>query len=216
MRAPLVLTLAVIAAAALPRPGQAQQIGFQGGLNRAGIQGDAPPNAQYGGGFGFMAGITFDLPIARDVSLSLQPMYARRGTGIAYAVEGEEEPRDSLDVTLNYISVPLVARVQAAHGRTYVTGGVDVGWLMDATLTGRGEDEDIASAFEDLDVAALFGFGVVFPLGAPRLTTELRYSQSLLNLSAGGTGPSGADLPERFRANGFQLLAGLLIPLGGR
>lgn len=213
---PILLALAVAATAATPGHASAQQIGFQGGLNRAGIQGDAPPNAQYSGGFGFMAGITFDLPIAQDVFLSLQPMYARRGTGIAYAVEGEEEPRDSLDVTLNYLSVPLLARVRAAHGRTYVTGGVDVAWLMDATLTGRGADEDIASVFENLDIAALFGFGVVFPIGTPRLTTELRYSQSLLNLSAGGTAPGGADLPERFRANGFQLLAGLVIPLGGR
>jgi hypothetical protein len=214
MRAPPVLIL--VAAAAAPHLASAQQIGFQGGLNRAAIQGDAPPNAQYAGGFGFMGGIVVDLPIAKDVWLSLQPMYARRGTGIAYAVRGEDAPRDSLDVTLNYLSVPLVAKVQAGHGRTYVTGGVDVGWLMDATLTGRGPDEDIASAFRDLDVAALFGFGVLFPIGAPRLTVEARYTQSLLNLSAGGAGPGGADLPDRFRANGFQLLTGLMIPLGGR
>jgi hypothetical protein len=217
MRAPpLILALSVLAAAATPQVVRAQQIGIQGGFNRAGIQGDAPPNAQYAGGFGYMAGIVFDLPIATDVFLSVQPMYARRGTGIAFAVEGEEEPRDSLDVALTYLSVPLLAKVQAARGRTYVTGGVDVGWLLDATLTGRGADEDIASAFKDLDVAALFGFGVVFPLGAPRITVEARYSQSLLNLSAGGEGPGGAELPDRFRANGFQLLTGLVIPLGGR
>lgn len=213
---PLILTLVMIAAMAAPQDAPAQQIGIQGGLNRAAIQGDAPPNAQYAGGFGFMGGIVFDLPIARDVFLSAQPMYARRGTGIAFAVEGEEEPRDSLDVTLTYFAVPLLAKVQAAHGRTYVTGGVEVGWLLDATLAGRGSDEDITSAFQDVDVAALFGFGVVFPIGAPRIMVEARYAQSLLNLSAGGEGPGGAELPDRFRANGFQLLTGLIIPLGGR
>jgi hypothetical protein len=217
MRAPLIIpTIAVFAVLATPHGLHAQQVGVQGGLNRAGIQGDAPPNAQYTGGFGYMAGIVVDLPIATDVVLSLQPMYAVRGTGIAFAVEGEEEPRDSLDVALTYVSVPLLAKVRAAHGRTYVTGGVDVGWLLDATLTGRGADEDIASAFQDVDVAALFGFGVVFPIGRPRLTLEARYTQSLLNLSAGGEVPDGAELPERFRANGFQLLTGLVIPLGGR
>jgi len=217
MRAPLIFpTLAVFAVLATPHGLHAQQIGIQGGLNRAAIQGDAPPNAQYGGGFGFMAGLVFDLPIASDVFLSLQPMYAQRGTAIAFAVEGEEEPRDSLDVKLTYIAVPLLAKIRAAHGRTFVTGGVEVGWLMDATLAGRGPDEDITEAFEDIDVAALFGFGVVFPIGAPRLTVEARYSQSLLNLSAGGQGPGGAELPDRFRANGFQLLTGLIIPLGGR
>jgi len=218
MRTPLpFLTLAVLAALiATPHGIRAQQVGIQGGLNRAGIQGDAPPNAQYTGGFGYMVGIVFDLPIATDVFLSFQPMYAVRGTGIAFAVEGEEEPRDSLDVALTYVSVPLLAKVRAAHGRTYVTGGLDVGWLLDATLSGRGPDEDIASVFEDLDVAALFGFGVVFPIGRPQLTLEARYAQSLLDLSAGGETPDGAALPERFRVNGFQLLTGLVIPLGGR
>lgn len=193
-----------------------QRIGVVGGLNRAGIQGDAPPNAQYMGGMGFLGGIAFELPVAPDVFVSLQPTYARRGTGIAFAVKGEEEPRDSLDVTLTYVTVPVLAKVEAARGRTFVTGGVDVGVLLDATLSGRGPDEDIASVFKDLDVAALFGFGVVFPLGAPRLTLEARYTQSLLNLSAGGQAQSGAALPQRFRANGFQFLAGFLLPLGGR
>jgi hypothetical protein len=117
---------------------------------------------------------------------------------------------------LAYVTLPVLAKVQALHGRTYVTGGVDVGMLLDATLSGRGPDEDIKTVLNDVDVAALFGFGVVFPLGAPRLTLELRYTQSLLNLSAGGTEPSGAALPDRFRASGFQLLAGMLVRLGGR
>jgi len=199
-----------------PQWASAQQIGLQGGVNRAGLGGDAPAETSYSGATGFMAGILFDLPVARDVFVSVQPMYVRRGTGIAFAIKGEEVPHDSLDVTLSYVSVPLLAKVQAAHGRTYVTGGVDAGILLDATLSGRGPDEDIKAAFKSYDVAAVFGFGVVFPLGAPRLTIEARYSQSLVNLSAGGTGPSGAALPERFRTNGFQLLAGLVLRLGGR
>jgi len=213
-----VLTFAVTltAVAAGPEPAVAQQIGIQGGLNRAGLGGDAPSGTSYAGATGFMAGAVLDLPIARDVFVSVQPMYVRRGTGIAFAIKGEDKPRDSLDVALSYVTVPLLAKVQAAHGRTYVTGGVDVGVLLDATLSGRGPDEDIKPIFRDYDVAAVFGFGVAFPIGAPRLTLEARYSQSLVNLSAGGEDPSGAALPQRFRTSGFQLLAGLLVPLGGR
>lgn len=208
--------LVLAAAVLLVAPARSQQIGLQGGFNRAGIGGDAPSGTQYSGATGFMAGLVADLPVARDVFLSIQPMYARRGTGIAFAIPGEEQPRDSLDVTLTYVSVPVLARVQAAHGRTFVTGGVDAGILLDATLSGRGPDEDIKAVFKNLDVAAVFGFGVVFPLGAPRLTVEARYSQSLVNLSAGGTAPSGVALPERFRTSGFQVLAGLMLRLGGR
>lgn len=212
----LAMALGLAAVAVGAEPARAQQIGIQGGLNRAGLSGDAPRDTRYSGATGFMAGLLVELPVAADVFVGVQPMYVRRGTGIAFVIPGEDEPRDSLDVTLTYVSVPMVAKVQAVHGRTYVTGGVDVGVLLDATLSGRGPDEDIAAVFKDVDVAAVFGFGVVFPFGAPRLTLEARYGQSLLNLSAGGTAPSGAALPQRFRTSGFQLLAGLLIRLGGR
>jgi len=200
----------------MPGTAGAQRLGIVGGLNRAGIQGDAPLNTQYSGATGFLAGVVFEFSVAQDVFVSFQPQYARRTTGIAFAIEGEEQPRDSLDVALSYVTLPVLAKVQALHGRTYVTGGFDVGMLLDAKLRGRGPDEDIKTVLNDLDVAALFGFGVVFPLGAPQLTVELRYSQSLLNLSAGGMGLSGAALPDRFRAGGFQLLAGMLVRLGGR
>jgi len=210
------IALAAMVIAVLPARTSAQHLGVQGGLNRAGLGGDAPLNTQYSGATGFTAGLVAEFAVARDVFLSFQPMYARRVMDIGFAVKGHDQPRDGLVVTLTYASLPVLAKVQAAHGRTFVTGGVDVGVLLDATLSGRGADEDIKSVFKDVDVAAVFGFGVVFPLGAPRLTLEARYSQSLVNLSAGGTGPSGVALPDRFRTSGFQLMAGLLIRLGGR
>lgn len=199
----------------LAGPLAAQRIGAFGGFNRAAIAGDAPPNVQYVGGTGFTAGLTFDLPLATDVLLSFQPSYARRITAIAFAIKGQEKPRDSLDVALTYVSVPLLVKVEAARGRSYVAGGVDVGMLLDAALTGRGPEEDLSSFVKDFDVAAVFGVGVVFPIGRPRLATELRYAQSLLNLSAAAATPSTATLPERFRMHGFQLLVGVFLPLGG-
>jgi hypothetical protein len=62
-------------------------------------------------------------------------------------------------------------------------------------------------------VAVNFGFGVMLPLGSPLLTLELRYSQSLLNLSKPEENPAASALPERFRSSGLQLMAGLLWPL---
>lgn len=193
----------------------AQRIGAFGGLNRAGIRGDAPAGAEYSSATGWLAGVILELPVATDVLLSVQPTYARRVTGIAFAIRGEEQPRDSLDVTLAYLSMPVLVKVEAAGGRTFVTGGVDVGVLLDATLAGRGPDEDLAPALTSVDLAAQLGVGVTFPVGRPRLTVELRYAQSLLNLAAGGAAAGGGSLPDRFRTNGFALLAGVLLPLGG-
>lgn len=106
----------------MPGAAGAQHLGLVGGLNRAGIQGDAPPNTQYAGATGFLAGVVFEFSVAQDVFVSFQPQYARRGTGIAFAVKGEEQPRDSLDVALSYVSLPVLAKVQALHeiGRAHV------------------------------------------------------------------------------------------------
>lgn len=72
---------------------------------------------------------------------------------------------------------------------------------------------DVKDALTDFDLAVIFGVGRMFPVGRPRITAEIRYSQSLFNLAGDAT---GQDLPVRFRASGFQLLAGVLLPLGGR
>jgi hypothetical protein len=66
-----------------------------------------------------------------------------------------------------------------------------------------------------VDVGALFGFGVVFPVGRPKLTTELRYVQGLVNLS-NDSGDASTALPDRFHSGGLELMAGILFPLGGR
>ncbi len=110
-------------------------------------------------------------------------------------------------------------KIETAGGKLFVNSGVDVGFLLDATLSpveGDGEDEDVADLVRDFDVAVNFGVGGQFPIGKPRLTIEARYSQSLIDISEVEV-DIGADtlIPARFRSSGFELLAGLWIPLGG-
>ena len=51
--------------------------------------------------------------------------------------------------------------------------------------------------------------------GSPRLTTEIRYVQGLVNLRAAEEGLV-QELPDRFHSSGLQLMAGILFPLGSR
>ncbi len=134
-------------------------------------------------------------------------------------VEGEDERQDSLSLGLSYASIPVLMKIETAGGKLFVNSGVDVGFLLDATLSpveGDGEDEDVADLVRDFDVAVNFGVGGQFPIGKPRLTIEARYSQSLIDISEVEV-DIGADtlIPARFRSSGFELLAGLWIPLGG-
>ena len=209
------LLLACAAAVSAASPARAATIGAILGLDRGAISGDAPPNTKYGGGMGWIAGEQVDIPLTSDLALSLQPRINHRSTKLTSA--DEESPDESVaDLDLDYVSVPLVLKLEAAGGRTYVAGGVDLAFLTSAQLTGPGIDKDIKSLLHGTDVGALVGFGVVFPVGTPRLTTELRYVQGLVNLSNDSEGAALRNLPDRFHMSGWQLTAGILFPLGKR
>jgi len=190
-------------------------IGVFGGIDRTDLSGDAPSGIKYRPETGFAVGAVGEYRIATDVWLSLQPTWLQRGTKIAFAVDGEEEAVDSLKVAVNYLSLPLLAKIVSGNGKTYVSGGVDLGFLLNATLSGTADAEDISHTFKPIDLSAIFAFGVMLPIGRPRLTIELRYSQSIVNAASSEQDPEVYSLPPRFRWSGLQLFAGFLYPLGG-
>lgn len=196
--------------------GRAQQpaIGIFGGINQSSLKGDAPEKTSFGGLSGFAAGAVGEFRIANEVLLSIQPMYLQRGTKIAFEIPGEDQPRDSMDARIDYFTVPVLLKVISGNGKTYVTSGLDFGFLSSAKLIDGAQESDIKEFFKSTDIAVVFGFGAMFPIGNPRLSFELRYSQSLLNISSQSGNPEGTSLPTRFRSSGLQLLAGVLLPLG--
>ena len=207
-----VLLAALLAFGATPAHGAA--VGALLGMNRAGITGDAPPDTEYNSKTGLMAGVQAEIGLTQDISLSLQPMYVRRGTGLTVTDSTTSSRERSLTLALDYVAVPVVVKFSGMGGRTYFAGGLDVAFLSGATLSDGGTEADVKDSFNSVDVGALFGFGVVFPIGRPRLTVEARYVMGLVDL--GDSAGSGAtpNLPDRFRSTGMQLTAGILLPLG--
>ena len=189
-------------------------IGIYGGLNNAKLSGDTPRNTSYGGKTGLVFGVMGEFRIAKDVMLGLQPMYIQKGATptIAPITEGGDPIEN--DLSMDYISLPVLVKIESGNGVTYVTGGLDLAFLMDASLTTPNDERDVKDLLQDIDLSMVFGFGAKIPLGAPLLTLEFRYAQSLLNVADMQVGQD--NLPVRFRSSGFQLLAGLIFPLGTR
>ncbi len=189
-------------------------IGIYGGLNNAKLSGDTLPNTSYGGKSGLVFGVMGEFRIAKDVMLGLHPMYIQKGATptIAPVTEGGDPIEN--DLSMDYVSLPVLVKIESGNGVTYVTGGLDLAFLMDASLTTSRGENDIKDLLQDIDLSMVFGFGAKIPLGAPLLTLEFRYAQSLLNVADMQVGQQ--DLPVRFRSSGFQLLAGLILPLGTR
>jgi hypothetical protein len=203
----LVLFLLVI-----QRPASAQlSFGLLGGLNNTNVSGDKPDKATYRGSSTLTGGAILEYYFARDVALSIQPSVLKNGTTIAFDVPGsDDETRDSVSIALNYLSVPVLAKVVTDGGRWYVTGGPIFGFLSSASGTFEGDQEevDLTDSFEPNDLSLVFGVGHFFPVGKVKTFLEIRFVQGMLNVS------NVQENENRIRNGGRQLLGGLIYTFG--
>lgn len=191
-------------------------VGFYGGVNNSNLSGDTPSGTSYQTRKGLVAGLFGEIRIARDVFLGLHPGYIQKGTLVTLKPVNEGEDPIENDLSLDYFSVPVLFKIETGKGATYFSGGLDFAFLMSASLDLPGKEIDAQEIMRNFDLSMNFAFGGKIPLGSPFLTLELRYSQSLLNVADTEIGDETYSVPARFRSSGFQLLAGLLFPLGTR
>ena len=90
---------------------RAAEIGAQLGLDRSGIDGDSPPNSQYTDKFGLVAGIQGEIALAHDLSLSLQPSFVQKHSGLLIA------PASRGGSTTERISSPRTSWLSSPIGR---------------------------------------------------------------------------------------------------
>ena len=143
-------------------------------------------------------------------------MFIEKGVKIAYSVFSEREPRDSIEIAINYFAIPILMKVYAGNEIMYVSGGFDIGYKLDASFKRIGEDseKDISDSFNDFNIAAIVGVGAQFRLSRFYIFVEGRYSQGLGNIS----NPNPDDPMEinaSFRTSGLQLFAGIIYSFGG-
>jgi hypothetical protein len=193
---------------------QAAIVGAQLGVDRAGIDGDTPPNSEYTDKVGLVAGIQGEVGFARDMSLSLQPSFVQKKSGVLIAPSTRGGSTTELELSFDYVSIPVVVKFAKAGGRTYVAGGVTVDFLTAATLSGQGSNRDVTSAYNSTGFGAVLGFGVVFPAGRTRFTTELRVVQGIANMTTGTAAEAAGALAPRLHSSGLQLIVGNLLPVG--
>jgi hypothetical protein len=209
---PLILLLFVLAP-----PASAQvTIGAFGNLNLAKVSGDVPEDFAYSGNTGFGFGLIGEFHLTDDVWLSFQPMILPRGAGLQLEVDDDEDPVDFATLNLSYFAVPILAKFVTVGGKVYVISGVNVSFLTSANITGvedSAEEIDVKDSFKSFDVAVDFGVGGQLPAGPVKIMLEARYEQGLVNIMEDVINEDA--LQSRLRSKGLQLLAGILLPLGG-
>ena len=191
-------------------------IGIFGGVNNSNLIGDSPPGSTYESDRGYEAGALVEYNITSDVRISLQPMFQGKGTTIAYSVISEREPQDSIEININYFSIPVLAKVYGGSRTMYVSGGFDIGFKLNATFKRITPDKEkeVSDSFKNFDIAAIIGVGAQFKIGLFYIFIEGRYSQGLGNISNPQT-EEPEELNPSFRTTSLQLFAGLTYTFGG-
>ncbi len=193
------------------QPIQAQfSVGLLGDFSSSNISGSAPSGTVYSGRTGLGGGLILDYKVTDEVTISLQPMYLPKGTTVSYDLPSYEEERDSVDAKFSYITIPIMAKVNASKV-VYVTGGFDVGFLQSATATNINVDgeNDISDNISSTDISVNFGVGFTFEVSSFNLFFEGRYSQGLFNTSNFPEN-NEEDISSDFKNTGMQLLFGAL------
>jgi hypothetical protein len=189
------------------------QFGLHAGVSRTALSGDVPEDASYLSKYGFIGTLSGEIPVTEDVNLYFGLQYLEKGTSVGYEVPKEKELRDSLSLSLKYISLPILMRVYSSNGKTYVSGGFDLGFLQDGRLKDvrTGSERDVTGWFKDIDISMCLGFGIMIPIDVLKLNFELKYVQSILSIGDLDGMDLQTGVPVRIRTNGFQFHTGIVF-----
>jgi hypothetical protein len=192
------------------------QLGAQLAVVGNELTGELPNEGQWKGSSALGYGLVAELNLAPDITLSVQPGFSPRHCRQEFKVNGQVI--GSIDYEVDYFSLPLLVRVTGdpLGVRGFVTAGLEYSVLLDASLDlGEGQ-EDITDSFQSTTMGALFGAGVLVPLGRNFLTFELRYNQGLNDiLERHESEPEPGLGSPSVKYRGFNLIAGFLFSLGG-
>jgi hypothetical protein len=210
-------SFALLLAFFAPSDGVAQFfVAARGGVNSMSLVGDRPQDGEYTRRSGSEVAALAGLRVGSGVFVTLGVGYQDRGTGVAYAVRGVDEPVDSLALDFRYATVPVGVRVVTANGHFHVAGTLTTGFLLDASFDdGSGVWEDVGVAMNSVDAMVSFGVGGRIPVFGQTVVLEAVYQQSVVNLTDQTRQPRDWDFPPRFRSRGLSLLAGFELGWGG-
>ncbi len=188
-------------------------LGFFAGINSGKLKGDAPGKASYKSLIGFNGGLYLDVKVSKLVTLSFQPTYTQEGTRIFYSIPWEKEPVDSIHVRLNYFTIPILVKVSSLNQRFYALAGVETGFLLDGYAEGGDEKVSLTNEISQFNLSIVFGAGLRFPLKYGRLFLELRYAQSIVDLT---DEPVNQSYVPRVKTAGLRFNFGYELPLSKR
>ncbi len=165
---------------------------------------------------GFHGGIFMEKPLNEFLSIQPEINFVQKG--------GSESDSDDLvdfsdeDVTLSYIDVPLLLKVNIpldGNVSPFLTAGGYIGYLLDAKAEFGDVTEDISDEVKDISYGLLFGVGANFG----NFFVEARYDYGLSNIFDNDLFDdelNGGDFDDinfdfKVRNSGFSIAVGVMF-----
>lgn len=168
------------------------KIGVKGGVNYANLTGsDVSGNK---GKAGFHAGVLVNLPLTGTVSVQPEAVFSTQGG------KSTESGMPDINVNLNYINVPVLAKLTTASNFIIETGP-QFGYLISAKTKQGGDKEDVKDVFKSTDFSWVFGVGYMV---ANTIGVDVRYHLGLTSIA------------KEAKAKNSVFQAGIFILLGGK
>lgn len=187
---------------ALPLFGLSQnnlKFGFNAGVSVADVRGNGYAT-DFNYGFGYLAGVSLDIPIAERLSLTTALNYERKapvkkedyremdlvfgpgGIGQEVIYEGTTK----VTTLLEYVSIPVNLKYYVGNNKNYyMTAGLFAAFMIDERVKVKDANpmENYHNNFDTLDYGINFGFGKKLRLNETQyLNIELRDNFGLANI----------------------------------
>ena len=169
--------------------------GAKAGVNFASITGEDTDDLD--GITAFHFGAVVEIPVSEKFSIQPELLYSAQGAKFS------EDGMD-IDLKLNYINLPVLAKFYVADGFS-IEAGPQFGILLDAEVEGDGMSLDIKDNVTSLDIGVDFGLGYKLDNG---LNFGARYN---LGLTDGNDDPEFFGSDEAFKNSVLQLYVGFFF-----
>ncbi len=173
--------------------------------------------------FGFLGGIQLDYDLDNIWILSFGLLYDQKGAEVNYSYEppvgGVDQ--DMLNVTLNYLEVPILVKTKFGSGNVlpYVFAGPSFGILLSGEETHRPVIQNESGFNTSLyqhnwpSISAIAGAGLSIQIGnGSSISLDAAYALGLTNDSFGQVGIPGYTLYSA-ASRDIRIAAGILFPV---
>ena len=159
--------------------------GAKAGVNFSDITGDDVDS--FTGRTAFHVGVVAEIMVSDMFAVQPELLYSAQGSDYEEDFEGETYEGE---VPVDYLNIPIMAKLYVGEGGFSVEAGPQIGLLLSAKDKGEGYEEDIKDQVKGTDFGVNFGLGYKLENG---LNFGARYNLGLTDVNDSETLDSGSE-----------------------